>query len=240
MGFWDRLKNVFSANINAFLEAAEDPELALEEIVREMTLELRRTKAFLLEAMMSMKKLEREGERHSRAAIDFREKAKLILRTGDAKREYLAKEALLRQRENEQIAAQIQTSCDQERQRVDILKRNIDRMERKVSEARAKKSALVARKRIAESQAVIARATSSGQQGRAQAEFKRIEEKIDDMSLRSEVEARIARESRESRLEDQIEEIEFGQGIDLELEKLRKELLVEAKDPVKQLPKQEP
>lgn len=234
MGFWDRLKDVFAANFNALLESAEDPELALEEIVREMVLELRRTKAFLLEAVVSMKKLERDAEKHERAARDFREKAKIILRELDGSREYLAKEALARQRENEQVAAQYRTAFEQERERVDVLKRNIERMERKVGEARAKKAALIARKRIAESRATLARAAGAGHGGRADAEFERLQGRIEEMEMRVEVEARI---TRETRIEDQIEEIEFGRGIDLELEKLRNELLVEAKDSPKQLPK---
>jgi len=232
MGFFSRLRNLFSSNINAALDAAEDPEMALDQIVRDMSSELRQTKSYLAEAIVNAKKLERDHQKHAQIALDYRQKAKIILTDDDESNDYLAKEALLRQKENEQISEQYKSAFDKQQASVDSLKRNIQKMERKVQEAKAKKSMLLAKQQIAKTQTQVLGATSGAGDGHAFAEFKRIEDKIDDLATRSEVDAEI---HAEANIEEQLEEIEFGHDVDLELESLRKELLLEDNSAKKQI-----
>jgi len=226
MGFFSRLKNLFSSNINAALDAAEDPEMALDQIVQDMNAELRQAKSYLAEAIVNAKKLERDSQKHAQIAADYRQKAKIILTDGDESNDYLAKEALLRQKENEQLSAQYKEAFEKQQASVDALKRNILKMERKVQEAKAKKSMLLAKQQISKTQSRVLEATTGSGDGRAFAEFKRIEDQIDDMATRSEVDAEI---NSAANLDEQLEDIEFGRDVDLELESLRKELLIEDK-----------
>lgn len=232
MGFWTRLKNLFSSNVNAVLDAAEDPGLALDQLIREMDVEARSQRSFLAEAVVNLRKLEKDHERHAQAARDYEQKARVILSDGDESNDYLAKEALLRKRENDGLAAQYKAAAAKQREGVETLQRNMDKMAAKIADAKSKRSILQARSHIAKTQATVAKATAATSSGNAFAELKRLEERINDDATRAEVEAELTKGS----VDDQLEEISFGSEVDLELEAMKTQIALESGAPVKQLP----
>jgi phage shock protein A len=234
MGIWQRIKTLFSSNVNALLDAAEDPKGALDTLVKDMEVELRTTKGYLAEAIVKLKKLERDEHKHSQLAKDYEEKAKAILSDDDESNDYLAKEALVRKRENEAVASQFKAAADKQRQAVDTMKRNIEKMERKISDAQRKRGVLLAQSQIAETQAKIVQATSAGSgSSSAFAEFKRIEDKIEEKTERVQVEAEL---NSVHTVDEQLEEVQFGGEVDRELEALKKSIALEGKAPPKELP----
>lgn len=234
MGIWQRIKNLFSSNVNALLDSAEDPNAALDQLVRDMETEARSLRSYLAEAVVNLHKLEKEHDAHATAARDYEQKARIILSDGDESNDYLAKEALLRKKENEGLATQFKAAAEKQREGVESIKRNLQKMEAKISDAKAKKRMMLAKSQIAQTQQKILAATSatSGSNS-AFAEMKRIEEKIDDQVQRAEVEAQI---SRETSVDQQLEEISFGSEVDLELESLKQQIALEGGQQKKALP----
>lgn len=226
MGFWQRLKSLFSSNVNAMLESAEDPVRALDQLVRDMESEARAQRTFLAEAVVNLRKLEKDHELHAQSARDYEQKARVILSDGDESNDYLAKEALLRKRENEGLASQYKAAATKQREGVDTLKRNLDKMAQRIDEAKAKKRILSARSHIAKTQQAVAKAASVDS-GQAFAELRRLEERINDETTRAEVEASL---NKSSSIDDQLEEISFGSEVDLELEAMKKQLALEASE----------
>ncbi|MBI4863175.1 MAG: PspA/IM30 family protein [Candidatus Riflebacteria bacterium] len=234
MGIWQRIKALFSSNVNAILDAAEDPKAALDQLTRDMEVELRNTKQYLAEAIVNLKKLERDYEKHSQLAKDYEEKARIILSDDDESNDYLAKEALLRKKENENVAAQFKAAADKQRESVETLKRNLQKMERKIEDAKRKKGILLTQKQIAETQAKIVSATSGASVGSgAFEEYKRLEEKIDDQTQRAMVDVEL---NKVASVDDQLEDVTFGSEVDKEMESLKQQLALEGKGPAKQLP----
>lgn len=234
MGFWERIKRLFSLNINAVLDAAEDPKLALDQIVKDMDVELRNTKTYLAEAIVNQKKLERDYERHAAMAKDYEAKAKAILTDDDESNDYLAKEALLRKKENEGVAAQYKTAADKQRESVETFKRNIEKMGRKIEDAKRKKGILLTQSHIAETQQKIVSATAQGMgTGGAFDEYKRIEEKLTEKTERAQVNAELASVST---IDDQLEEVAFDSDVDGELEAMKAQLQLEGRKVAGALP----
>ena len=221
MGLWSRIKRLFSTNINAALDSVEDKELILEQITRDMKDEVRKTKGYIADAMVHLKKLEREAETQERMSEEYVRKAKMILSDDDESNDYLAKEALARKKECDKIAAQYKGSVAQQQTAVERLKKNLEKMSRKVSEAQRKKSLLIAKKRTAEAQMKMQGALSSKPDDEAFAAFDKIEEDIDDMATRSEVEAELS-EAGDS-IDIQLEQITFNDDVEDEFKALQAE-----------------
>lgn len=231
MGFWSRIRSLFSANMNALLDQAEDPQTALEQVVKDMEVEIRHQRSFLADAVVNLRKLEKDHELHAQNARSYEQKARMILSDGDESNDYLAKEALLRKKENEGLAAQYKAAAAKQREGVETMKRNFEKMQTRIDEAKAKKRILQARSHIAKTQATIAKASGSGHEN-AFAELKRLEEKINDQTTRAEVEVELSKNS----IDDQLEEISFGSEVDLELENMKRELALESGERPKELP----
>ena len=219
MGLWARIKRLFSTNINAALDSVEDKELALEQITKDMGDEVRKTKGYIADAMVHLRKLEREAETQERMAQEYVNKAKIILSDDDESNDYLAREALARKKECEKIAAQYRTSAKQQEQAVERLKKNLEGMQRKVSEAKRKKQLLIAKKRTAEAQMKISGAMSAKPDNEAFEAFNKLEEQIDDMEVRAEIAGEL--EAPASDIDVQLEQITFADDVEDEFKQLQ-------------------
>jgi phage shock protein A len=234
MGIWERIKRLFSSNVSAILDKAENPKAALELITRDMEAELRNTKTYVADAIVNLKKLEKDHETQLALARDYEQKARIILSDGDESNDYLAKEALLRKKDAEALAAQYKVAADKQRESVEALRRNIGKMDRKVGDAKRQKDILLAQKQIAETQQKIVAATSATAGSGAFEEYKRIGQKIEEQTQRAMIEAELAQGP--ASLDDQLEEITFGSEVENELEALKSQIALEAKAAPKELP----
>jgi phage shock protein A len=223
MGFWTRIKSLFHANLNALLDSAEDPQAALAQLVRDMERQAAEQRNYLAEAVITLRRLERDHEIHAQAARDYEQRARVILSHGDEANEYLARESIARKRQNEALASQLKAAAAQQREGVEALRRNLLRMQARIEEARARRRVLIARAHIAQAQQKIAKAAAAGTGNRAQDELARLEEKVNDASSRAEVDRELARGSTEV----QLEEVGFGSEVDAELEELKREMALE-------------
>lgn len=223
MGFWARLKRLFSTNMNAALDAVEDKELALEQIVKDMASEHRKTKGYLAEAIVHLKKLERDAAKHEKQAELYVKKAKAILSDDDESNDYLAREALSRKKDEERVAAQYRAAAKTQQQQVEKLKTNISTMEKKISDAKRRKQILIAKKQMAETQVKIAESTSHEPDNEAFKAFDEMEEKIDDMALEAEAKLELTTDAGKD-IDAQIEEIGFDSEVEDEFLMLKQEV----------------
>lgn len=223
MGFFSRVKALFSANVNALVEKAEDPLKALDQLVRDMDAQARPLKAYLSEAIVNMKRLENDHAKHESLAQQWEQKARQILSGGQAGGEKLAREALVRKRENDQLAKQFGAAATKQRAGVEMLTRNLKIMHGRIEEAKAKKRILTARGQLARTQQNMVRATNAMTGGRAGDELKRLEEQVRDIADRADVDAELDGRN----LDRQLEDLKFNGEIDLELEELKQALLIE-------------
>jgi phage shock protein A len=153
MGIFSRLGTLIKSNLNDLITKAEDPEKMLEQVLLEMQQQLVEAKKAVAMAIADEKKLQKQLSVESDKAKEWERKAMIAVRGGD---DGLARQALARKQEHENISGQFQTQWAQQKAAVDKLKDALRLLSNKIEEAKRKKNLLVARKKRAEAQAQIA------------------------------------------------------------------------------------
>src|SRR4051812_32432147 len=100
MGVFSRLSDLVVANVYALLDLAEDPERMLSQVIREMEAGLAVARRHAAVAIAAERRLARELEQHRAAAEHWQGKAGEALTAG---REALARQALARKLEHEDL-----------------------------------------------------------------------------------------------------------------------------------------
>ena len=219
MGIWDNLKRVFKSNINAAISKAEDPQRILEQTIIDMNEQLIENKKAVATAIADEKRLERQYQDNTTQAKDWESKAILAVKSN---RDDLAKEALLRQKEYEDLATQFKQQFEAQHQAVDKLKDSLRQLQQKIDEAARKKNILIARAKRAEAQKKISETMSNMSNNSAFEAFDRMAVKVDQMEAGASAAAELEDLSGTNDLEKQFKELEKGDTrADLLLEDLK-------------------
>lgn len=218
MGVFGRISRIIKSNINALLDAAEDPEKSLSQIIIDMEKNYREAKEQVAQSMVDERKLSRKLDKAKSEAVGWKQKAQTAVRAG---KDDLAKQALLRAKETANLAIELEKQLEQQRRAVENLRFALGTLEKKIDEAKRKKHVLLARKRTVEAtQKISARVDKIKVDKSAFDEFDRVAEKIEDM----EIKAGIMIEMSSDRLEDQIAREEIRDELDDELDALKSEM----------------
>ncbi len=110
MGIFTRFRDIVSANINAMLDRAEDPEKLIRLMIREMEDTLVELKASCACAMAETRKVERLLAEARDRERQWEDRAELAVRKG---RDDLAREALTEKRRYADRAAALARDHDQ-------------------------------------------------------------------------------------------------------------------------------
>ncbi len=219
MGIWDNLKRVFKSNINAAISKAEDPQRILEQTIIDMNEQLIENKKAVATAIADEKRLERQYQDNAAQAKDWEGKAILAVKSN---RDDLAKEALLRQKEYEDLASQFKQQFEAQHQAVEKLKDSLRQLQQKIDEAARKKNILIARAKRAEAQKKISETMSNMSNNSAFEAFDRMAVKVDQMEAEASAAAELEDLSGTSDLDKQFKELEKGDTrADLLLEDLK-------------------
>ena len=146
MSVFSRMSTIFKANVNDALTNAEDPEKVLNQITIEMNEQLVDTKQKVAAAIADEKRLQRQYQETAEQAKGWEEKATIAV---EKERDDLAREALARRNEAQQLADEYKIQWDKQRQAVDQLKEHLRALELKIGEAGRKKQLLIARQKRA-------------------------------------------------------------------------------------------
>jgi phage shock protein A len=179
VGFFARISDLLSANVNDLLDRAEDPEKMVKLLVVEMEEHVETARQGVTKAIAGEKQLETNLLKNRQEAEQWQAKAKAALDRGD---EDLARKCLQRKKDFERIADSLMPQWEGARKASDALKADFRRLEEKLEEARRKRDVLIARKLAAEAQkevAGVAPAISKAQ--RSFSKFDRMESKIEQM-----------------------------------------------------------
>jgi DNA repair exonuclease SbcCD ATPase subunit len=105
MGFFKRISDIISANLNEMAEHFEDPETMLRQAIREMEESIGEVTGQTAKAMANEKTLSRELERNRAQSAQWQERAKKAVEAGD---DALARKALARKNECEKLVAALE------------------------------------------------------------------------------------------------------------------------------------
>ena len=184
-----RVSQLLRANVNNLIDQAENPQLMLDQLVRDFTNSISEAEGAVAQTIGNLRLMEQDHAEDVAAAADWGRKALAAsnkadeLRSagnaGDAdKFDNLAKIALQRQVSSENEAQQAEPTIASQTTTVDALKKGLDGMHAKLSQLIAKRDELVARSKTADAQGQVLDAIRSIDLMDPTSELGRFEDKI--------------------------------------------------------------
>ncbi len=217
MGFFDRLTRLLRANLNAFVSNAEDPIKILDQSVADMQEDLVKLRQAVAMAIASQKRLENQAFQAKEQTKNWFSKAELALKKDE---EDLAREALSRKKTFQETFEFLTNQFQSQEGQVEKLKKSLQLLERKISEARTKKDMLKARAQAAKAQQQIQSAVGDMSSKSAMAAFERMQDKVEALEASGQAAIELAGED----LESKFAALEGEGDIEKELDSLRSQL----------------
>lgn len=216
MSIFNRLSDIINSNISSLLDKAENPEKMIRMVIQEMEETLVEVRSGTAKVIAEKKTLSRRAEQLKKQAQDWESKAELALSKG---REDLAKAALL-EKSNINSSVEI-TERDLAKLdgTLDKLSNEIEQLQAKLNDARARQKTIVMRTSATESRLNVNRQLHSYSIDNAMNKFEYYEKKIDQMEGQMDS---IHIEKRG--LKSEFDELEKQESIDKELEDLKNKL----------------
>ena len=215
VGILDRISTILKANINALLDSAEDPELMLEQIIRDMGEAITEARTQVAEMIAQEKLLEADVNKFRTQSNEWLAKARLAVERG---RDDLAREALTRKADydhnGEAMGAQLAT----QQQVVSQLKSDLAALQSKYDSAVRNKQALITRHKAAVAQQKVAETARQLSAIDPTADLSRMEAKIREEEARAQG---ILAVSRDSDIERQFAELGTSAAIERQLADLK-------------------
>jgi len=147
MGFFRRISDIVSANLNDLVDDFENPEQMLRQAVREMEESIAEMTQQTAKTMANEKTLQRELDRNRQQVEQWQGRAMSAVEAGD---DELAKKALSRKNEHQKLVAALQDQLETAREASGTMKRQLDGMKAKLAEGKRNLATLSARKRAAD------------------------------------------------------------------------------------------
>ncbi len=219
-----RISDVLTANLNDLVDRVEDPERMIKQLIREMEENINSAREGVIDALASEKQLAKELDNQRRQAEEWYNRARRAMENGN---ETLAREALLRKKEHDDLAGNLQGSWQSAKRTSERLKAQLRALEGKLEEARLKKGSLVARQRAAQAREQMDRVSDRLQTGLdLNYSFDRMSGKVDEMEARMEARAELYGEF--SQVEREFLKMEVDTEVETELLILRQEVRKQA------------
>jgi len=184
-----RITQLAKANINALLDNAEDPQVMLDQMVRDYTSSIAEAESAVAQTIGNLRLIEQDHAEDVAAAADWGRKAlaasakadqlRTSGNTADAdKFDNLAKVALGKQLSAEKEAKDAEPTIASQTEVVEKLKQGLDSMREKLSELTSKRNELIARAKTAQAQSQVYESLKSIDILDPTSEISRFEEKI--------------------------------------------------------------
>ena len=184
-----RIGQLVRANLNAALDEAEDPELMLDQLVRDYTSNIREAEAAVAQTVGNLRLLEddqreaadavREWEQKALTASHKADQLRTSGQTAEADRlDTLAKIALRRQISYEEQAGVLEDQVAQQRELTEKLKQGLDKLRLKLDELEQKRTELVSRGKMARAQVRVQEAMKNVSVLDPTSELHRFEERV--------------------------------------------------------------
>jgi phage shock protein A len=217
MSIFGRIKDLLSANINAMLDNAGDPEKMANEYLRQLQNQLYDVKTNVASAMADETKLRQKLNQHQEEVEGWTNKAAAALRSGD---EELARQALQRKAQEQKLAEQYQQQHAMQAEQVERLQESLSQLETRIAETQAKRELIIAKQNRVETQESLQSTMRSVSNVSALDKLDQLEGRVDDQLAHADAMAQLEGDS----LENRFRKLEQESNVDSELEELKRKL----------------
>jgi phage shock protein A len=213
MGIFSRISDIINSNINVLLDSAEDPEKMVRLVIQEMEETLVEVRTNSARLLADKKELTRRFERLVKQSSDWQSKAEMALGKG---REDLAKLALIEKAVVNDIIEAVESDRFKLEETLDKLTEEIEQLQLKLNDAKARQKIIVMRTRATENRVTINRKLRDTSVETAISKLDYFEKKIDQMESQMEADA-----IGSSSLHKEFNDLEMQDKIDQELQELK-------------------
>ncbi len=170
MGILDRMSTIVKANIHDLLDKAEDPEIMLDQYIRDLESGVNEAREELVNAMADEKRLSAKIEGRKRQVRDWQDKAEQSVRLG---KDEAARSALRAARAYQDEVDAASVAWQEQKDKVAELQSQYEQIEKKLVGLKSEHDALLARHRSTRAKEKLTTAKVSA--GRAKAALHGIE-----------------------------------------------------------------
>ncbi len=226
-----RISQLLRANINALLDQAEDPQMMLDQLVRDYTNSIAEAESAVAQTIGNLRLMEQDHAEDVEAAADWGRKALAASAKGDELRaagkaedadkfDKLAKMAIGKQITAENEAKSAEPTIASQNDVVEKLKSGLEGMRGKLGELTSKRDELVARAKTAQAQNQVADSLQSIDVMDPTSELGRFEEKVRREEALVAGKQEIAASTLDSQFET-LEELDKATEVDARLAELK-------------------
>lgn len=214
MGILNRISTIAKSNLNAMLDAAEDPAKMLDQLTRDMRDGIAQSRTEVAKMIADEKELQANAERSQQLADEWQKKAELAMQKGS---EDLAREALHRKVDFANNAKVYQDQWTAQHQAVEKAKADLHELQEKYDGAVRNREALLARHRRAQAQSQVAKVSAAMNSFDPASELGRMEDRIRLEEARAQASTELSHDT----TEDRFAQLSQDSAIEDELAKLK-------------------
>jgi phage shock protein A len=218
MGILDRVSTVIKSNLNYLINKAEDPEKMLDQILIQMRQQLLEAKREVAVTIADEKRLGTQLEAELEQVREWERRATIAVQKGQ---DDLAREALHRKAEHEQIAVGYKKQWDAQRTSADNLKNALRDLSQKIEEASRKKNLLIARQKRAEAQKHIHEVMTGLSDTSAFESFDRMATRVEQLEAQASAAVEVSQELTGDTMEQRFRALESSTDVEQELNALK-------------------
>jgi len=146
MAILERVATLVRANLNDLIDRAEDPQKLIKQVILDMENQLLQVKTQVAISMADQHLLQKKQTEQQDKAAEWMRRAELAV---DKQADVLARAALERYQSFTKLAESYTQQVADQRQHVEALRKALDQLDQKLTEARAKSDVLIAQHRRA-------------------------------------------------------------------------------------------
>jgi phage shock protein A len=218
MGILDRMTTVIKSNLNYLINKAEDPEKMLDQILIQMRQQLMEARREVAVTIADEKRLGAQLEAELEQVQEWERRARMAVQKGE---DDLAREALRRKADHEQIAIGYKKQWDAQKSSAENLKNALRGLSQKIEEAGRKKNLLIARQKRAEAQKHIHEVMTGLSDTSAFESFDRMATKVEQIEAQASAAVEISGELSGDTMEQRFRALESSTDVEQELNALK-------------------
>jgi phage shock protein A len=218
MGILDRVATVIRSNLNYLINKAEDPEKMLNQILIQMRQQLVEAKREVAVAIADEKRLGTQLGAEIEQVREWERRATMAVQKGE---DDLAREALRRKADHEQIAIGYKKQWDAQKTSTETLKNALRALSQKIEEASRKKNLLIARQKRAEAQKHIHEVMTGLSDTSAFESFDRMTAKVEQIEAQADAAVEISQDLSGETMEQRFRALESSTDVEQELHALK-------------------
>jgi phage shock protein A len=211
MAVLERVATLVRANLNDLIDRAEDPEKMIKQVILDMENQLLQVKTQVAVSMADQHLLQKKQDDQADKAAEWMRKAELAVAKGQ---DDLARSALERYQSSTKLAEGYALQVADQRLQVENLRNALDKLDRKLSEARAKCDLLIAQHRRARALNAASDAQLAVGDRSNTASFDRLRQKVMRSEAVSQAKAELVADDVDRRFDVLEKEDEIGRLLD--------------------------